>query len=124
MFSDDDWIDPVTIVPDMYDGRYSKGRWLAFPTRPHDVPMDLFGDDIRASTWWELTRAYVPVGLGDGPEAAYSDLETRLNAIAPNDNVEDEAGQLRRWEIMWPSGKSITVASRKVPSRTVPDEGS
>lgn len=70
----DEFIEPlfVTIVPALYGGAYEPGEWLAFPVSPDNLPRDWNGNDISASTFFDISPR--PYGAGPTPDAAYDDL--------------------------------------------------
>lgn len=67
---------PCAIIFDRYDGAYSNGKWLAFPMCYYDVPYEVDGADTECYSFWEGYTE--PVGKGDTPEAALSDLHTKM----------------------------------------------
>jgi len=70
---------PLTIIHDRYDGIYSGGKFLAFPTNYHTLPYNIDGDDIACAEFWDDFDGYV--GKGDTPIDAYNNLKD----IADND---------------------------------------
>lgn len=76
---------PVTIISDRYDGLYSGGKWLAFPTYPEVVgESDALGGDFECDEYFQKER---PVGKGDTPDAALADLAAVLNRMDLNSPV-------------------------------------
>ena len=63
---------PITIVADRYGGTYSGGKWLAFNTDYHKLPVDLDGDDIACANFWKSYKG--KVGKGISPEDALRNL--------------------------------------------------
>jgi hypothetical protein len=84
---------PLTLAKDRYTGVYSGGEWIAFALEPHEVPAEPWGGDVTAASYWGsgevLKGGVLPqdqprnprfVGRGGTPEAAMSDLGTRMKA--------------------------------------------
>jgi|SRR5215469_6221935 len=106
-----DWLWPVTITPDRYSGTYSGGAWLAFPLLPAEVPDGPYGGDTFANAWWE-DLGDLPVGRGDTPDSAHSDLVQRLEAIRPTKIIQARSvmsGSTWTWELRWPSGQVTSI---------------
>lgn len=72
------YIYPLTIIRDRYSGCYSGGKFTAWNIDADCIPYAQCGSDIPCGSFWgENTR---PVGLGDTPDEAIKDLETKLGA--------------------------------------------
>ena len=85
---------PTTIVNDRYDGIYSGGRWLAFPLEHYEVPRDVDGVDRACARFWDEYEG--PVGKGDSPESALSDLvETVTALLSGNGSLEKPSDNLK-----------------------------
>lgn len=74
---------PCTIVPARYSGGYEGGAWLCFPVKPSDLYRPVFedwdGSDIECPQFWGVVRDQGwPVGRGDSPSGAYTDLVAQL----------------------------------------------
>lgn len=67
---------PLTIVADRYNGAYSGGAYTAWNCEPHDIPFDIFGDDVTCAQYWDYVRAEKLsfVGVGGSPREAALDL--------------------------------------------------
>lgn len=104
---------PMSIVPDRYGGTYSaRGRWLAFPCEPGDVPKEPFEEDTTAREWW--VNVDVPIGGGSTPSDACLNLIERLVATRPDHVYGPNAGDQKymwTWDIHWPDGKHNVVDS-------------
>lgn len=71
---------PLTIKKDRYGGTYSHGEYLAWKLDIWEVPRDPFEDDVTCMMFWEMNK--IPVGRGETPEAAISDLKKIFYKIA------------------------------------------
>lgn len=70
---------PCTIVMDRYNGVYSGGKWLAFNEYNNDIPDDIGGDDPTELNFWSnLPINAKPIGKGNTPDEAYSNLVAEL----------------------------------------------
>lgn len=80
---------PVTIVADRYSGLYSRGKWLAFPCEPQDIPAEVFGEDSECADFWATYDK--PVGKGNFPDDAFDELEFVMKLIEKGigDNNEE-----------------------------------
>jgi len=63
---------PLTICKDRYNGTYSGGKWLAFNSNPHQVPIEPFMDDMTAGTF-----DYSEVGAGHTKQEAIENLKAK-----------------------------------------------
>jgi hypothetical protein len=71
----------VHIERDRYGGCYSHGSWVAWPVCPGHEPGEAMGGDNEAMGFWEWARgAGACVGVGQTPDEALSDLETKVEA--------------------------------------------
>ena len=67
---------PLTICNDRYTGAYSGGKFTAWHLDAEDVPTEIYGDDVECAVFWDWNE--IPVGKGDTPEEAISDLKAKL----------------------------------------------
>jgi len=73
------YVYPMTIIYDRYNGAYSGGVWLAFNLKPSNIPNDIHGDDITCAAFWNNFHLMdIVVGRGDTPEQAAKDLVETL----------------------------------------------
>lgn len=70
---------PLTIIRDRYNGIYSGGDWIAFPLRIDGVPAAVNSNDEDCVAFWENYTE--PYGLGESPDAALSDLLTKMDLL-------------------------------------------
>ena len=69
----------VTITRDRYGGSYSKGKWVAWPLDPEQVPDDADADDSTAyNFWYRAWQEQWRIGLGNTPDEALADLRRRM----------------------------------------------
>ena len=115
-----DEVKPVTLIPAPYP---IKGRWLALPCRPWDVPSAIYGDDNEAYAWYEHSGlatfdgrygevvAKLPVGQAEAPSEALADLITQLRALVHIDGRDATLDGRFMWidEITWTDGKATRV---------------
>ena len=75
---------PTSIVRDRYGGIYSGGVWVAWPLSPSDLPTEPSDEDVPCRAFWLEHRSAptVPVGLGDTPDEALSQLRAAIGGIA------------------------------------------
>jgi hypothetical protein len=71
-----DEVFPVTIVRARYGGIYEPGRWLAFPRDPDQLPVEWQDEGLPCRDFWLAWSE--PVGGGDTPNDAYSDLVCKV----------------------------------------------
>ncbi len=67
---------PLTITLDRYGGTYSKGEYLAWRLDHWEVPQEPFLDDVTCNMFWNTYKGLV--GIGETPESAIKDLESKL----------------------------------------------
>jgi hypothetical protein len=104
-----DFLHPATITSDRYGGIYSGGAWLAFPLFHSELPDEPFSNDIDAASFWE-EHNNSPIGRGATPDAAYSALLRRIEALPPSQVAAGKFGNTHFWELAWPSGETTTVS--------------
>lgn len=85
---------PLTITKDRYVGTYSHGEYLAWKLDIWEVPRDPFEDDVACMMFWEMNK--IPVGRGETPEAAVSDLKKIFYKIAV-ELQKKYGGKLQLW---------------------------
>jgi len=67
---------PLTIIGDRYTGAYSGGKYTAWNSQLDNIPPAINGGDIECSEFWADIQ--IPVGLGETPDLALSDLAAKL----------------------------------------------
>lgn len=70
---------PLTIIRDRYNGIYSGGDWIAFLLRIVEIPAAVNSNDEDSVAFWENYTE--PYGLGESPDAALSDLLTKMDLL-------------------------------------------
>lgn len=85
---------PLTITKDRYCGTYSRGEYLAWKLDIWEVPRDPFEDDVTCMMFWDMNK--IPVGRGETPEAAVSDLKKIFYKIAI-ELQKKYGGKLQLW---------------------------
>ena len=63
---------PLTIIADRYGGTYSGASYLAFPLDFSDIPLEVCGNDIECSEFFE--KYTKPIGKGRCPDEARDNL--------------------------------------------------
>ena len=70
---------PLTIIRDRYNGIYSGNDWIAFPLRIDEIPTAVNSYDEECVAFWGNYAE--PYGLGDTPDAAFSDLLAKIASL-------------------------------------------
>lgn len=74
----------ISVIPDRYHGTYSGGRFTAWQGSPDNIPAAVTADDTTCRLFWEHIRAEpVLIGIGETPEEATHDLESKLKRGFP-----------------------------------------
>jgi len=85
-WEDKDYIYPLTIIKDRYNGVYSGGAYTAWNLDPDDVPRLVHGDDMTCMDFWSAHSknnkcwdgSTIIVGKGATIEEAVADLREKL----------------------------------------------
>lgn len=79
-------IDPLTIIPDNYNGAFSGGKWLAFNAYYYNIPDEIDDGDMECWNFWDEQKRleknnknYLRIGVGNTIDEAMNDLLKKMN---------------------------------------------
>ena len=80
---------PVAIIESRYSGTYEGGKWHAIPEFDDVINTEqyqdyMYGDDGSALDFWDSEIAS-NIGVGDTPELALADMQSKANNITVED---------------------------------------
>lgn len=89
---------PTIIIKDPYEGKYSSALWFAVNEIPENIPTELYHEDYAIQFVYfdnyDL-ETDIPVGLGNTPEEAVEDLQSKLVQKQAMMRLERSSGRVK-----------------------------